>query len=109
MIMISCLLAFYIFNKYPAKVLPGDSLTYSIGALIGVAAILGNIEKIAVFFFIPYIIQAVLKTRGKLVKQSFARLRYDGGLVQPYEKFYGIEHIAIYILQKIRKNKKVIK
>ncbi len=107
LIMIGCLLAFYFFNKTPAKIFPGDVMTYSVGALIAIIAILGNIEKIAVFFFIPYIIEAILKIRGGLKKQSFAKLNDEGGLEVPYEKFYGLEHVAIYIASKIRGNKKV--
>jgi len=80
---------FYIFNKYPAKVFPGDVLTYSVGAIIAITAILGNIEKIAVFFFIPYIIEVVLKSRGRLKKASFAEVQEDGSLKNRYNKFYG--------------------
>lgn len=105
--MIAPLIAFYIFNKYPAKIFPGDTLTYSVGALIASIAILGNIEKIAVFFFIPYIIEAVLKTRGKWVKESFAKVNKDGSLEMPYKKIYGLEHLAIYILKKYKSSKKV--
>ena len=104
--MIAPLIAFYIFNKYPAKIFPGDTLTYSVGALIASIAILGNIEKIAVFFFIPYIIEAVLKTRGKWVKESFAKVNKDGSLEMPYKKIYGLEHLAIYILKKYKSSKK---
>ena len=100
--MVVSLIAFYIFNKYPSRIFPGDILTYSIGALIASIAILGNIEKIAVFFFIPYIIEAVLKTRGKWVKESFGKLNRDGSLDMPYKKIYGLEHLAIYILKKIK-------
>jgi len=107
LIMVSCLIAFYIFNKYPAKVFPGDVLTYSIGALIAIIAILGNIEKIAVFFFIPYIIETGLKLKGKLKKESFAKVNEDKSLEMPYKKIYGLEHLAIYILKKIKPNKKV--
>jgi UDP-N-acetylglucosamine--dolichyl-phosphate N-acetylglucosaminephosphotransferase len=105
-IMVASLLAFYIFNKYPAKVFPGDVLTYPIGSLIAIVAILGNVEKFAVFFFIPYILETVLKCRGKLKKQSFGRVNRDGSLEVPYEKFYGLEHISIAILKKLKKNKK---
>ena len=105
--MVSSLIAFYIFNKYPAKIFPGDALTYSVGALIASIAILGNIEKIAVFFFIPYIIEAVLKTRGRWVKESFAKLNKDGSLEMPYKKVYGLEHLAIKILKRIKPSKKV--
>ena len=107
LIMIFCLIVFYIFNKYPAKVFPGDVLTYSVGALIAITAILGNIEKIAIFFFIPYILETGLKCRGKLKIPSFAKVNKDGSLDVPYNKFYGVEHIAIYILKKIKKDGKV--
>ncbi len=105
--MAAALIAFYIFNKYPAKIFPGDTLTYPVGALIAVIAILGNIEKIAVFFFIPYILETILKLRGWLRKESFAKLNKDGSLEMPYEKIYGLEHLAIKILKKIKPSKKV--
>jgi len=50
--MVAALIGFYIFNKVPAKVFPGDSMTYAIGALIAGMAILGNFEKIALVVFI---------------------------------------------------------
>ena len=105
--MVASLIAFYLFNKYPAKVFPGDVMTYSVGALIVVLAILGGIEKIALFFFIPYIIETGSKLRGKLKKESFAKVNEDGSLEMPYKKVYGLEHIAIWVLKKIKKNKKV--
>ncbi len=107
LIMIASLAGFYIFNKYPAKVFPGDVLTYPIGALIAIIAILGNIEKIAIFFFTPYIIETGLKLRGKLKKESLAKVNEDGSLEMPYKKIYGLEHLAIYFLKKIKTNKKV--
>lgn len=105
--MAAALLAFYIFNKYPSKVFPGDILTYSVGAMIAGIAILGNIERIVILFFIPYILETILKLRGRLKKESFAKLNSDGSLEQPYEKIYGLEHLAIKILKKIKSSKKV--
>jgi len=102
LLMVVCLSAFYIYNKFPAKVFPGDVLTYSVGVMIAIQAILGNIEKIAVFFFIPYILEVILKVRGKLVKQSFARVKKDGSLENQYDKIYGVEHLAVRILGKIK-------
>ena len=40
---ISALVAFLYYNKIPAKVFPGDTLTYPIGALVAIVAILVNI------------------------------------------------------------------
>ncbi|MEK6842466.1 MAG: glycosyl transferase family 4, partial [Nanoarchaeota archaeon] len=106
-IMVFCLAAFYIYNKYPSEVFPGDIMTYSIGAIIACVAILGNIEKIAIFFFIPYIIEVILKTRGKLKKESFLKLEKDGSLNLPYEKIYSLSHLSVYILKRIKPSKKV--
>ncbi|MBM3233810.1 glycosyl transferase family 4 [Candidatus Pacearchaeota archaeon] len=101
--LIFSLAAFFIFNKYPAKVFPGDTLTYPIGGMIAIMAILGDMEKIAIFFFIPYIIELVLKARGRLKKQSFGKPNKDNSLELAYNKMYGLEHVAIFLLKKIKK------
>jgi UDP-N-acetylglucosamine--dolichyl-phosphate N-acetylglucosaminephosphotransferase len=41
---LAAILAFFMFNKYPAKVFPGDIGTLVIGASIGLLGILGSIE-----------------------------------------------------------------
>jgi UDP-N-acetylglucosamine--dolichyl-phosphate N-acetylglucosaminephosphotransferase len=105
--MVASLIAFYLFNMYPARVFPGDILTYSVGALIACVAILGNIEKIALFFFIPYILEVLLKLRGGLKKESFAKLNKYGGLEEPYDKIYGLEHLALRILKNFKNGKKI--
>jgi len=98
--MVGSLVAFFLFNKFPAKVFPGDILTYSIGALVAGMAILGNFEKIALIVFIPYIVEVFLKARGKLKKQSFGIPDKNGYLKMPYNKIYGLEHLAIFVLNK---------
>ena len=100
--MVGALIGFYFFNKYPAKVFPGDILTYSVGALIACMAILGNFEKIAIFVFLLYIIETFLKVRGKLKKQSFGKPNQDGSLEMPYDKIYGMTHLSIFILKKFK-------
>lgn len=100
--MVFSLLAFYYYNKYPAKIFPGDSMTYPIGASIAIIAILGNIERLALFLFIPYFIEFILKFRGLMQKESFAVPNDDHSLAKPYEKYYGIEHIAIDVIKKIK-------
>jgi len=104
---IAALIAFLIFNKFPAKIFPGDTLTYSVGAFIAGIAILGNMEKVAVFLFIPYILEFLLKLRGKLKKESFAKPNKDNSLDLQYKKIYGLEHLAIRILKKVKPSKKV--
>ena len=106
-IMIFCLAAFYIYNKYPSEVFPGDIMTYSVGAIIACVAILGNIEKIAIFFFLPYIMETFLKCRGNLKKESFVKINKDETLELPYEKIYGLTHLSLFILKKIKPSGKV--
>jgi len=101
--MVASLIVFYFYNRYPAKVFPGDVLTYSVGALIAVMSILGNFEKIAVFVFIPYIIETFLKVRGNLTKQSFAKVNEDKSLEIPYGKVYGLTHVSLLVLKKFKK------
>jgi len=99
--MVASLFAFLIYNFCPAKVFPGDSLTYGVGGLIAIMAILGDFEKIAIFFFIPYILETVLKIRGKLVKHSFGEPKSDGSLGLKYGKIYSLNHFFIVFLEKI--------
>ena len=115
MCMVFALIGFYVFNKVPAKVFPGDIMTYSIGALIAGMAIVGNFEKIALVVFVPYVSETILKIRGRLSTetkdrkwpQSFGKVQKNGTLKMPYKKVYGLEHLAIKILGKNATEKKV--
>lgn len=101
--MVFALAVFYVFNRFPAKIFPGDILTYSVGALIAIMAILGNYEKIAIIVFIPYILETGLKIRGKLNRYSFGIPDKEGNLKLPYEKIYSLNHLAIFMLNKFGK------
>jgi UDP-N-acetylglucosamine--dolichyl-phosphate N-acetylglucosaminephosphotransferase len=100
-IMVFGLAAFLIHNFYPAKVFPGDSLTYSVGALIGIVAIVGHLEMTLLILFIPYGIEFFLKMRGKFQKESFAKLHKDGSLY--VTGIYGLEHVMVRIISKFKK------
>ncbi|MFH1249387.1 MAG: glycosyltransferase 4 family protein [archaeon] len=102
---VAALFAFLMYNKFPAKIFPGDTLTYSIGAIIASVAILGNIEKVALILFIPYFLELFLKIRGGLRKESFAIPKKDGSL--EINGVYGLEHLMILLLKKIKPSKKV--
>lgn len=100
-ITIASLLAFLHYNKYPAKVFPGDTLTYPIGAIVAIVAIVGNMEKFAVIIFSLYYIEFILKARGKFDRQSYATLLEDGSLSLK-DGVYSVPHIAILLLRKIK-------
>jgi len=100
--MVAALGAFLFFNKYPAKVFPGDTLTYSVGGLAAMISIMANLEKIFIIIFIPYIIEFFLKLRGFFKKESFARVQEDGTLIPRYKKIYGLENLSVLIMNKLK-------
>lgn len=67
------------YNFYPAKILPGDSLTYTLGAVVAVGTIIGNMEKAAVITMLPFIIQGILKLYSRFKLGYFAS---DLGILQ---------------------------
>ena len=106
-IIVIALLAFLLFNKIPAKIFPGDSLTYSLGALIACFAIFGSMEKAALILFIPFILEGVLKARSKFKAENFGKPNKDNSLESPYKKVYSLTHIALKTLKKIKPSHKV--
>ncbi len=98
---VAALLGFLVFNKYPAKVFPGDSLTYTIGTLIAVVAVLGNVEKIALILFIPYFIEFLLKLRSRFRAENFGIPDRENNLKPKYRKIYSLTHIAILLPKRI--------
>ncbi|MFQ5800290.1 MAG: glycosyltransferase 4 family protein, partial [Candidatus Hydrothermarchaeales archaeon] len=100
--MVFALLAFLRYNWFPAKVFPGDTMTYSVGALIACVAIFGNMEKIALLLFIPYFLDFLLPLRKGLKVEAFGKSSPDGSLEMPYEGIYDMAHFAIFALKKVK-------
>jgi UDP-N-acetylglucosamine--dolichyl-phosphate N-acetylglucosaminephosphotransferase len=89
----SALIAFYWFNKFPAKIFPGDSLTYLMGGGLAIIAIIGNIEKAALIVSIPFFIELVLKARGKFKVQTYGYEKNGKIFSRSGNKVYSIPHI----------------
>ena len=88
------------YNFFPARIFPGDALTYFTGALIGGLLVLGQLWVESFFILGLYAMEVILKLRGRLKKESFAKVNEDGTLSTPYDKIYGIEHAVIRWLKK---------
>ena len=89
----AALLAFLRFNWTPAKILPGDSLTYLIGGALASIAILGNMEKAVGIVAIPFAIEFFLKAKSKFKAASFGKEK-NGKIVSLYgNKIYSIPHL----------------
>ena len=85
MSMLGALIAFLYFNKYPAKIFPGDTGTLIIGATIVSIAFIGRVKLIALIVLLPNIIDAALKfySAGVMERQQFKPTQLDenGNLV----------------------------
>jgi UDP-N-acetylglucosamine--dolichyl-phosphate N-acetylglucosaminephosphotransferase len=101
-IVVASLLAFFIFNKNPAKILPGNAFTYIVGSLIGCFAILGNMEKAALIIFIPHIVEGFLKLRSKFKAHCMGIPNPDNSLELRYKESYSWTHIAMKVIKKIK-------
>ncbi|MCF2141950.1 MAG: hypothetical protein K9W44_18015 [Candidatus Lokiarchaeota archaeon] len=55
MITFAGIFAFFLYNKYPAKIFPGDTGTLVIGASIALVGIFGSIETIMILVMLPQI------------------------------------------------------
>lgn len=51
----AAVLAFFLFNKYPAKAFPGDIGTLVIGAAIGAVGVIGSLEVVMIIVMLPQI------------------------------------------------------
>lgn len=94
-VMAAALLAFLAFNWYPAKIMPGDSLVYAVGATIAAVAITGNMEKFAFYAFVPWFIELFLKARSGFSAENYGVLDNDGTLRPKYAKPYSLTHVVM--------------
>lgn len=61
LILFFSLLAFWFYNKYPARVFPGDCLTMTIGGVLTIVSFQNGLELFLFILLIPYALDAALK------------------------------------------------
>ncbi|MHA1769611.1 MAG: hypothetical protein ACTSV3_07120 [Candidatus Thorarchaeota archaeon] len=102
-------LGFLVFNKYPAKVLPGDVGRLPLGSAIAAAVIIGNMDRLAIMMYIPfginfllYIIYRIYVKRKRMEWVKFATPREDGTLevVGPFTVYWVLPYFFRNITEK---------
>ena len=101
-IMLGALISFLYYNWTPAKIFPGDTMTYAVGALAACVAIIGDMEKITVFLFFLYGVDFLMQARGRFKKEAFGKVNSDGTLTLPFSGIYHLTHLAISILNRYK-------
>lgn len=76
-IMLGSLLAFYYYNKYPAKIFSGDVGSLTVGAAIATIAIIGRLEIITIIAMMPHIMNGFhsLVSIGGLLERRQIKIR----------------------------------
>jgi len=105
----AALVGFIWYNWYPARILPGDSLTYLLGSVVASGVIIGNMEKAGLIVMLPFIIEFFLKLRVKFKASCLGKLREDGKLDSPYgKKIYSWTHLIMNLRPMTEKRVTII-
>ncbi len=105
-IILSALLAFFLFNKYPAKVFPGDAGTLLMGGSVAIAVIIGKAEVFGALLMLPYLLDFVIKAINKFPGDTWAGVDEKNLLHSP-EKPKGLMHLLLKLLGPMEENKLV--
>jgi len=107
LVMTAALAAFLVYNWYPARVFPGNTLTYAVGSYYAGVVILGNFEKFGLALFTLYFVKAILYfigvARGVWAGgvEDFGVPQPDGSIKAPLSGPYSLQHIAIRLLERL--------
>ncbi|MCS4540736.1 MAG: multidrug transporter [Euryarchaeota archaeon] len=112
-LVVSCgvLLASLWYNKYPAKIFPGNIGTSLIGVIIVVSAVVGKFEFLGLIVMIPYFIDMFLKfwtAKGILVRHQHlpTKVTNDGKLIAPAGSYLSL--IRLFIQKDPLSEKEVV-
>ena len=84
------------YGLYPAKLLPGDSLTYMLGGGMAAVIILGDMGFVGIILAIPWILEFLLKARRRFHAHSWGILQKNGRLTSPHgRKIYSLTHLFL--------------
>jgi len=77
-------LAFLVYNKYPAKIFPGDTGTLIVGAIIASFSIIKHIEILGVILLIPQIMEFLFKSVRRFGGKKYGPTKIDSqGILHP--------------------------
>ena len=90
------LLAFLYFNKFPARIFPGDIGTLTIGGVIAIAVIQSGFKVILVLVMIPQLIEFLISARVKFDCDNFGVIQENGKLA-PMNPLQSLTHYVMYL------------
>jgi len=106
--MCGALLAFLRYNWYPSRILIGDVGTLTIGAVVAVSVIVGNIEQAGIILIIPFFGELLLKARSRFKAQSWCEIHGHRLYCQKKGEIYGLGRLVMYLSNGIRERDLVL-
>jgi UDP-N-acetylglucosamine--dolichyl-phosphate N-acetylglucosaminephosphotransferase len=100
--LLGALIAFLYFNKSPASVFPGDTMTLFVGATIAVAGMLSNLQVQTTFIFIPMIVEFSLKLRGHFKAENYCS-ESGNGFLEYHGRIESLTHVFMKHLKVTEK------
>ncbi len=95
-VFVGAMLAFLPLNYYRAKVMPGDSFTYTVGAIFVAIAVMGKAEAFGVVVFFPWVVEFILHLRRKFNVTDLGTRQRDGTFKPPYgRRIYSLTHLLM--------------
>ena len=95
-VLFATILAFFLFHVYPAKIIPGDSFTFGVGAALLGIMVLSNMEAFGVIIFLPWFVEFFLHMRKRFKVTDLGIRRADGTLASQYgKKIYSWTHLIM--------------
>ena len=91
--MLGALLGFLVFNRYPAKVFPGDVGTLTIGVALATAVIIGRYESAGAILMIPYVLDFFVKAANRF-PHTHQELK-DGKMHPKDGRVRGLVHVVM--------------
>lgn len=98
--LLGALVAFLWFNRYPARVFPGDSMMLFSGATIACAAIVSSpsLKTLGALLFLPLIAEFILKARARFEAENYGQVDADG-----YLRYNGPIHSLAHLVMRSRR------
>lgn len=83
------LLAFLYYNKFPARIFPGDIGTLTIGGVIAIAVIQSGFKMILALVMIPQLVEFLISAKAHFNCENFGIIQDDGKLapMNPKQSF----------------------
>jgi len=106
--MLGALLAFLRYNWHPAKILIGDVGTLTIGTVVAVSVIVGNMEKVGIILILPFFAELLLKARSKFKAQSWCDVHGHRLYCPKRGEIYGLGRLVMFLSNGISEQRLVL-